>query len=223
MSDEELPVEAVEAEAAPQEETIAPAVDTAAQEKERLGREAQKRIARLTYEREEARRELARLKAAPQTASAPTFDDQVKQTAAELRAQEKFAEECNATFAKGVSEFPDFADSVETLQNIGMGQNNDFLDAVNDLPNGAAILQHLAGNLEEAQSILKMKPGKMAVKLASLSGELAKPNVKPISKAPAPPESIGGKATPTSKNPDDMPMAEFTKWFNEQRQKHNRR
>jgi hypothetical protein len=215
MSDEETPVEAVEAEAAPVEET--PAVDTAAQEKERLGREAQKRIARLTYEREEAKREVARLKAAQVTATPATFDDQVNKTAAEMLAQQKFTEECNATFQKGIGEFPDFADSVETLQNIGMGQNNDFLDAVNDLPNGAAVLQHLAGNLEDAQAILKMKPGKMAVKLAGLSGELAKPNVKPLSKAPAPPESIGGRATPVSKNPENMPMGEFVKWFEEQR------
>lgn len=185
-----------------------PAVDEAALEKERLGKEAQKRIARLTYEREEARREVARLKAAAPVTE-PDFDAKVKQSAADLVAAEQFDKECNATFEKGIAEFPDFYDTVTALQKMGMADNRDFLDAVNDLPNGAAILHHLGDDPAEAARLFAMKPAKMAIKLAMLSGEIAKPLIKPISKTPSPPESIGGRASTPSKDLDHMTVEDY--------------
>ncbi|HUN00411.1 MAG TPA: hypothetical protein PLI96_08005 [Halothiobacillus sp.] len=180
----------------------------------------QKRIAKLTYEREEANRKataLEALLAAQRNGATPAtvphdFDQQVKQTAAQMRAQEAFNEASNATFQKGVSEFPDFQNAVQSYELIGgLNDKRAFVEAINALPNGHVVFHHLGKNLGTASEILEMTPVQMAIKLAELSGSLAKPK-KAISNAPVPPAPLGGNAAPTGKDPSKMSMAEFMEW-----------
>ena len=218
MVDEvQTPEPVIETDAAPVEAPAQPVIDEAAAEKERLGKEAQKRIARLTYEREEARREVARLKAAPAPQPGTDFEAQVAKAAAELVAAQQFNADCNATFSKGVEAFPKFYEDVQALQEIGMSDNREFLEVVNDLPNGAAVLHHLGQNLDDAAAIMRLTPAKMAAKLAMLSGDVAKPTAKPISRTPAPPETISGKASPAAKSPENMSVAEVAAYIADQR------
>jgi hypothetical protein len=62
----------------------------------------------------------------------------------------------------------------------------DFLEAVTDLPNAAAVYHELAGDLDKMEAVLKMPAHKMGMELARLSDKLAKPAARPVSRAPAP-------------------------------------
>ncbi len=202
-----------------------PAEEAQPEPKQDKGTEARKRIAKLTYEREEARRQsavkdeiIAQLRGGQP--AQPSIDAQVEARAEALAAEKKFNDECNRTYAKGLKEFPDFAESVRAFDDIGgLGGNVDFLDALNSLPNGHAVLRELAENLDDASDLLSMKPAKMALKLAEISGGLAKPNPKPLSKAPPPPESVNGRPSAASKDPEKMDMTEFAAWRAEARKK----
>jgi hypothetical protein len=183
---------------------------------------AVKRIAKLTYEKNEALREAkaAREMLAanlggnkPPAAEQPQdFDRRVNQTAAQMRADEAFTDACNQTFAKGMEEFPDFKASVQAYDLIGgLQDKREFISAINALPNGHAVYHHLGKNLDAASDILDMDPVQMAIKLAQLSGSLAKPK-KAVSNAPAPPPSLGGNAAPSTKDPNKMTMQEYMEW-----------
>lgn len=62
----------------------------------------------------------------------------------------------------------------------------DFLEAVTDLPNAAAVYHELAGDPDKMESILKMPAHKMGMELANLSAKVAKPAAKPVSRTPPP-------------------------------------
>lgn len=62
----------------------------------------------------------------------------------------------------------------------------DFLEAVTELPNAAAVYHELAGDPDKMEAVLKLPPHKMGIELANLSAKVAKPASKPVSKVPAP-------------------------------------
>lgn len=62
----------------------------------------------------------------------------------------------------------------------------EFLEAVTDLPNAAAVYHELAGDLDRMEAVLKMPAHKMGMELARISDKLAAPAPKPVSKAPKP-------------------------------------
>jgi len=231
---ETIPSETLDAPEAAQEtpETVDPETPDAntdgttppeeAQQKKQLGNDTKKRIARLTYEREQARRETAALqemvaKMQGDDDSGDNIDAQVETRVSQRIAQQTFNDECNATYEKGTKEFPDFSEAIRSFDDIGgLADRTEFLDAVNSLENGAAVLRHLGKNIDEAASLFDLKPAKMAIKLATISGNLAKPKPN-ISNTPAPPGEIRGGAV-SGKNPENMSMDEFAKWFEEKRQ-----
>lgn len=189
----------------------------------------EKRIAKLTYEREQARREAAQATAEKKALEAildatrkgeavpENFASQAKFQAAQEREIQEMNAAANDIFKDGLSQFPDFRNAVAALQEVSeIGTNAPFIHAIHALPNGPAVFKHLAENTDDASDILQMSPAKMAIELAKISGSLSKP-AKPISKAPAPPEPIGGNAAPSSKDPSTMSMPEFKVWFAEQR------
>lgn len=181
----------------------------------------QKRIAQLTFQREQAKREAAAARAMLEAKLSGTsadkpqdFQAEVNKTAAHMRAEESFNEASNRTFEKGVADFPDFKTAVQAFDLIGgLHDHRGFIEAINSLPNGHAVFHHLGKNLDAASDILEIKsPVQMAVKLAELSGSLAKPK-KQISNAPTPPTPIsGGAASSGSKDPNKMSMAEYMEW-----------
>lgn len=61
----------------------------------------------------------------------------------------------------------------------------DFLEAVTDLPNSAAVYHELAGDPDKMEAVLKMPAHKMGMELARLSDKLAKPAVR-VSRVPKP-------------------------------------
>ncbi len=63
----------------------------------------------------------------------------------------------------------------------------EFLEAVTELDNPAAVYHELAGDPDLMESVLNMAPHKMGMELAKLSAKLAAtPAPKPVSRAPAP-------------------------------------
>lgn len=176
----------------------------------------QKRISQLVKEREDARREKAALQAIldkqnerAEEEGSPDFKTAVEKAAADLVRDQRYNEEVNAIVAKGRQEFPTFDNDVATLRDtFNVGQRREFMEAIGALDNGAAVLRHLGQNVDEAAALLDQSPSRMAISLAKISGELAKPKKKPISNAPIPPEPIAGRASP-QKNLDQMGMDEF--------------
>ncbi len=62
----------------------------------------------------------------------------------------------------------------------------DFLEAVTDLDNSAAVYHELAGDPDEMERVLQLAPHKMGIELAKLSTKLATKAPVRVSKAPAP-------------------------------------
>ena len=214
--------EATEAPAPENQEAIAEAEEPVQPKPNGL----QKRLGKVTATMRSLERENAAMKAIidaqqkGQPAPPADFDAQVNSRAAQLREIEAFNAACNATAEKGASEFKDFGKAVQGYADLGgLHDKQDYLEAINALPNGAAVFRHLGLNLDEAADILEMKPAKMALELAKLSGSLAKPK-KQISNAPTPPEPISGNAAPSSKDPEKMSMAEYAVWFEAEKKKY---
>lgn len=146
---------------------------------------------------EEAEKQLRELQASgnvqPQT---PDFHQEVARAAQTLRDQEKqqtvqesFNESCNKVYETGTTEFPDFAQAVETLNLATEGLPNHVLEAVLELPNPHAVLRELGNNIDEGMRIISLSPVKMAMALSKVSENVSKPVVvkaAPVSGAPAP-------------------------------------
>lgn len=67
-----------------------------------------------------------------------------------------------------------------------MAKRLDFLEALTDLPNNAAVYHQLTADPDKLEALLAMPPHKMGMELARLSDAAAKPKPKPVSRAPAP-------------------------------------
>lgn len=138
----------------------------------------------------------------------PAHEGPKPQTAEELRAQvraemereqaaQSFNARCNEVFQAGQKAFPDFADAVSDLQNLGVLRSDDatFLSAVLEADAPEKVLHHLAQDPVEATRIAQLPPISQAAALVKLSAKLATPPApkpKPVSAAPAPIEPIGG-------------------------------
>jgi hypothetical protein len=141
--------------------------------------------------------------------------DQIRQEEALNLATEKFNEACNQTFEKGKTLFgADFEHAADTMSKaLGdeMQKRPEFLQViVGELENGPQVYFELSKNLEEAERILKLPTAKMILEIGRMNDKVAKPAVKPISKAPAPVSPVGGTPKNTARlDDDDMPMDQF--------------
>lgn len=83
-----------------------------------------------------------------------------------------------------------------------------MIGVLDDLENGPVVLNHLVNNIDDAETIYKSSPAKMALELAKLSTKLtAKKEVRAISKVPNPNDTLGGNnkgSTTTLSDKDDM-------------------
>lgn len=183
-------------------------------------REAEKRYA-------EAEAELQRLrsgaKPAPVTTDEPApvdadqirarARDEIRQEEAVKLATERFNEACNKTFELGVAAYGnDFENAANTMtQALGdeIQKRPEFLQVITDLENGHQVYYELSRNPEEAERLLKMPSHKMIMEITKMSDKVAKPAVKPISKAPAPVTPVGGQPKPRQDLSDDIPMEQF--------------
>jgi hypothetical protein len=122
------------------------------------------------------------------------------QRARELASQETLNQAANRTAAEGKKLFPDFDDAVRELADLGVSQRREFLEAITDLPNGAAVFHHLGKNPDLALDVADLTPHRMAIRLAKLSQEIAASPAKPISAAPDPVRPLAGASTPRPKS-----------------------
>ncbi|WP_455154166.1 hypothetical protein [Cupriavidus campinensis] len=184
----------------------------------------QKRINKVTWEREEAVRRAeraeqrireyeARTGSESQHGEQPQGQPQdvqtlARQEAQRMRAEERFNEACNKVYEAGASEFKDFDSAVKNLQMVGA--NRDFLELATSSDAGHKVLHHLGTDLDEAARILSLPPVQMARELTKLEIKLSQPAApKPVSKAPAPITPLGsGKATGDGLS-DDLPIEEW--------------
>ncbi|MGE6498644.1 hypothetical protein [Cupriavidus metallidurans] len=165
---------------------------------------AERRIDKLTWEKNEERRQREALEAQlRQYQQQPTESQQSAQktptpvdldtaVAARLR-QRDFDAACNKTFEAGKKDFPDFEQSLRTFGMLG-GAPQEFLEAVTSMDGGHKVIHHLGANPEEAERLLSLPPLRMAMELTRIEASLSK--APPVSKAPPPISPVGGRAAP---------------------------
>jgi hypothetical protein len=184
----------------------------------------QRRIAKLTWEKNEERRQREALAAELAQFRQPTeqqpgqpqdIDQLVEQRAAAKIADQNFNQACNRVFQEGVKADPNFEANLRTLQSVG-DISRDFLEVVADMDNGHQVLNHLGANPDEADRILSLPPLKQARELAKIEASLGKPAAAPVSKAPAPISPVGSKAAPVV--PDSFATtADYIAWRKQNR------
>jgi hypothetical protein len=103
----------------------------------------------------------------------------------------KLNQSADAMFDAGMKAFPKTWEA--RVKDVGevfadeIRARPEFLEAVTDLENGAAVYHELAGDPDEMERVLELPPHKMGMELAKLSAKLsAAPKPKPISRAPPP-------------------------------------
>ncbi|CAJ0899715.1 hypothetical protein R6138_04365 [Ralstonia thomasii] len=180
---------------------------------------AERRIDKLTWEKNEERRQREALEAqlrqyqqpADQSqppAEKPLTADQIRAEAKRLLEQERFDDACNKTFEAGKKEFPDFEKSLRTFGMLG-GAPQEFLEVVTEMDAGHKVIHHLGANPEEAERLLSLPPLRMARELARLETSLSK--APPVSKAPPPISPVGGRAAPPEPS-DFASTADYIAW-----------
>lgn len=202
-------------------------------EKEKENRKLKRTVDRLTRrlnkvvgEREATKAELA---AARKSLEAKGEDgekftkEQVEEEARKLAqqtvAQKEFEKVCDNLNDAAVKVDKDFNKKInEMAEEIGPIPTN-MVHILDDLENGGAVLAHLANNVDEAEDIYKLTPGKMASKLAKLSEKLIAEGKKrkPISKVPDPNNRLNGRSSGSNLNlNDNMTDAEWMEQRNKQ-------
>ena len=182
----------------------------------------QKRIGELTRQKYEEKRQADDLRAEnerlrqvlaqgqqaePQQGDHPDVETRARQIADQRLAEQRFNDSCNAAYASGKSEFPDFDQAVGNLQMVGA--TREFLELATTSDAAGKLLHHLGTDLDEAARIMALPPIQMARELTKLEFKLSQPAAKPVSKAPPPIKPIGtGKATNEGLS-DDLPIDEW--------------
>jgi len=175
----------------------------------------QKRINTLTkakHELQRANEELQkRLEGQPTNTnySPEVIESLVREQAAVIAEQNTFNNRCNSIFEDGSAKYPEFNNSVTTLNSIGLQSNPELFKSIVDTDNASDIIEYLANNLDEAEMFMDYSPAKMIRELTkldiSLAGSTAK--VKPVSKVPAPIKPVSGKTAPVKVSAETNPSA----------------
>lgn len=139
----------------------------------------------------------AALAAAPGERDAATTEqarETARKEALETVRQEEYYKRLNtglvAMDEAGAKAFPTtWKDRIEQVREVMseelMGRP-DFLEAIVDQPNSAAVYHELAGDPDRMEELLKLPPHKMGVEIARMADKLAKPVPKQVSRVPAP-------------------------------------
>jgi len=156
---------------------------------------------------------------APVPAATLTPDQARAAARAELEAEaaaNAFSEATGRVLAAGIANIPDFESArTEMVQNFGdqLNARPDFFEAITSLDNGHEVFYDLAKDPERTEKLLAMSPVRLAIEIAKLGDKKAvpaAPEVKPISKAPAPVKPVGG--APAASDRLDDPSAPMDQW-----------
>lgn len=141
--------------------------------------------------------------------SPEVIESLVREQAAVIAEQNTFNNRCNSIFEDGSAKYPEFNNSVTTLNSIGLQSNPELFKSIVDTDNASDIIEYLANNLDEAEMFMDYSPAKMIRELTkldiSLAGSTAK--VKPVSKVPAPIKPVSGKTAPVKVSAETNPSA----------------
>lgn len=180
---------------------------------------AERRIDKLTWEKNEERRQREALEAQLRQYQQPTDQlkpvteqpltaEQIRAEAKRLLEQERFDNACNKTFEAGKKEFPDFEKSLRTFGMLG-GAPQEFLEAITAMDAGHKVIHHLGTNPEEAERLLSLPPLRMAMELTRIEASLSK--APPVSKAPPPISPVSGRAAPAEPS-EFASTADYVAW-----------
>ena len=185
----------------------------------------EKRMAEITREKWEARREAEELRAQlsrfqqpveqdpnqPRQLTEADFQRAVEAAAAQKLSQSQFDAECNAAYQKGAKEYADFDTALSNFRMLG-GLPPHMAEAAIATGEGHKVLYALGKDPDRAAEIMSLPPVRMAVELAKLANAPAKAAApKPVSNAPPPVRPVDGAAR-ASDNPDSMTMDQWVQW-----------
>ena len=127
-----------------------------------------------------------------------------------------------AKFAVASEKYDDFD---EVVMDSSLPVTPYMAEAISESDIGGEIAYYLGKNRAEAARIAALSPIAAAREIGKIEAKLsAAPVQQPqVSKAPPPPEPVGGGSSAFSKDPDKMSVEEWTNWRNEQINKQRRR
>lgn len=186
----------------------------------------QRRVGKTTGEKGEIAKELNAAKASLEAklAEGEGLTEEEVERRAEDRANQLVAQK---EFVKAVNKLADdatkidknFPTKIKLLAEEVSPIPSHMVAILEDLDNGAAILNHLSDNVDEYETIHILSPAKMATALSKIGNKLEqekKPKPKQISKVPEPPETIkGGNSSPNILTGKES-MDEFVRIRNQQ-------
>lgn len=192
-----------------------------------------KRIAVLTAKNASAEQMLADANArlaryentAPQQQPDGTMTQADFERAVESRAAQKAAEQVRSTrlallIETGNKEFtaPEFTAKSNTLAGLGATENPAFMSELTESDHGHKIVAYLGDHPDEAARILALPPGKMIREMARLDIKVASaPAPKPVSRAAAPVNPVGGNAKVEGRLDDpNMPVEKWIELRNKE-------
>jgi len=188
-----------------------------------------KRVGKTVGEKEEIKKQLADAKIAlekkKEDGEEVLDEDTVNKRAEELAnvkaTERQFIADCNKLADAATKIDKDFPQKVKVVGEEISPIPSQMVGILTDLDNdnGGAVLAHLVENVDEYEDIIKLPLTKMTSKLLKLSDKLAeeaKPKPRPISKVPAPNETVNGNRSSPQVLTDKMPMDEWVRLRNQQ-------
>lgn len=166
----------------------------------------QKRIDKKTGREKELEKELntakaqleAKLKEGEVPLTKETVEAEAEKIANAKLAEKHFEEACDKLNKDAAKIDKNFNKKVWAMaEDIGPIPGH-MIGILEELDNGGAVLNYLTDNIDDAEEIYKLTPGRMASRLAKISLKLNEKKKKPISKVPEPPEHLGGNGQVTT-------------------------
>ncbi len=177
----------------------------------RIDREVAKREA-LKDENEELRRQLAaKAEAGDKVLTEEDVDKEAQKRAEFIAAQKEFVKSCNDLYEDASKIDKNFETKVNELaDDIGPIPSRMIGILHDEIENGAAVLNYLCDNHDEAEKIYNMSPDKMGIELYKVGVKLIpKKEVKQVSKVPPPNDPIRANGRTTIPLNDKMTDKEW--------------
>lgn len=181
----------------------------------------QKRLDKYNGVNKELQKELEsaklQLKAKQADGEVPLTEEDINKRAKQIAAEElinrEFEAACNKLNKEATAIDKTFDKKVWAMaEDIGNIPSH-MIGILDELDNGGAVLNYLTDNVDEAEDIYKLSPGKMAARLAKISNKLIEKKAKPISKVPPPIEPVGGNSSKSAFDPFDTKTKNDKEWI----------
>jgi len=128
-----------------------------------------------------------------------------------VAAETSFTNKCNAVYEKGLTDYPDFKDSLGSLQTVGVDKN--FLENLVELENPSKIAYELGKDPERAQKIMALGPKAQLKELLKLDTAKAATSAAP---APITPKVAGGLTGVVQTTDSNVPIDKWMEMRNKE-------